>query len=457
VAGVGDDAVNVAEFGLLARYTTTTSVNHPPVAMADTYTAHEDTPLTVIAPGVLGNDTDPDGDPLTAVLVTGPAHGTLALNGNGSFTYTPTAGYTGPDSFTYRSSDVTTTSNVATVSITTEPDVQLSIADASVTEPDTGTAPMAFTITANPAPTTPATVVVRTVNGSATAPLDYVAVLPAGQTVTLAAGQTTKKVTIPIIGDLQKEPNETFTVRLSSPVGATIGDAVGTGTIVNDDTCTIIGTARNDALTGTSGNDEICGLGGNDTINGQGGNDVLRGGDGNDVLNGQGGNDRFDGGAGIDRGSWVGSPAALAINLTTNRTTGWGTDTLTSVENAQGGARTDRIIGNGGANTLEGGTGNDTISGGGGGDVVAGGEGNDRLDGGAGNDQVDGQDGVDLVQGSTGRDVVHGGRGNDKSPGGTSAGVHGGPGTDAINGGPGVDWCSPRAPGESRNQCEIPA
>ena len=67
----------------------------------------EDTPLTVAAPGVLGNDTDADGDPLTAVLVSGPAHGTLTLNADGSFTYTPDANYNGPDSFTYKASDGT--------------------------------------------------------------------------------------------------------------------------------------------------------------------------------------------------------------------------------------------------------------------------------------------------------------------------------------------------------------
>ena len=74
--------------------------------------------LTVAAPGVLGNDTDPDGDPLTAALVTGPSHGTLTLNGNGSFTYTPAGNFTGSDSFTYRASDGTLTSNPATVTIT---------------------------------------------------------------------------------------------------------------------------------------------------------------------------------------------------------------------------------------------------------------------------------------------------------------------------------------------------
>jgi Big-like domain-containing protein len=55
---------------------------------------------------------------MTAVLGTGPAHGTLSLNANGSFTYTSAASYSGPDSFTYRASDGSLSSSVATVSIT---------------------------------------------------------------------------------------------------------------------------------------------------------------------------------------------------------------------------------------------------------------------------------------------------------------------------------------------------
>ena len=61
---------------------------------------------------------DPDGDPLSAVLVTGPSHGTVTLNANGSFTYTPAADYDGTDSFTYRANDGTLKSNQATVTIT---------------------------------------------------------------------------------------------------------------------------------------------------------------------------------------------------------------------------------------------------------------------------------------------------------------------------------------------------
>ena len=52
---------------------TVTAVNDAPAAAADAYSTAEDTALTVAAPGVLANDTDPDGDPLTAALVTGPA------------------------------------------------------------------------------------------------------------------------------------------------------------------------------------------------------------------------------------------------------------------------------------------------------------------------------------------------------------------------------------------------
>ena len=54
---------------------------------------------------MLTNDDDADGDSLTATLVTGPAHGDLTLNGDGSFTYTPDANYSGTDTFTYKASN----------------------------------------------------------------------------------------------------------------------------------------------------------------------------------------------------------------------------------------------------------------------------------------------------------------------------------------------------------------
>ncbi|HYG56604.1 MAG TPA: cadherin-like domain-containing protein, partial [Symbiobacteriaceae bacterium] len=89
--------------------------NAPPVATDDTRRVNENRTLTVAAAGVLANDTDPDGDPLTATLVTGPANGTLTLNPDGSFTYTPGPNANGEDSFTYRAVSGGLNSSIATV------------------------------------------------------------------------------------------------------------------------------------------------------------------------------------------------------------------------------------------------------------------------------------------------------------------------------------------------------
>jgi VCBS repeat-containing protein len=99
---------------------TVTPLNDGPVALNDAYTTPEDTTLTIPAAGVLANDSDSDGDPLTAVLVSGVSHGTLNLEANGAFTYTPSINYTGVDSFVYRATDGVLSSN-ATVTITVTP------------------------------------------------------------------------------------------------------------------------------------------------------------------------------------------------------------------------------------------------------------------------------------------------------------------------------------------------
>jgi VCBS repeat-containing protein len=98
------------------RWLSTTTTR--PWAVSDTYSTDEDTALSVAAPGVLGNDSVVDGNALTAVLVSGPASGTLTLDAEGSFTYTPNPNFNGSDSFTYKANDGTTNSNVATVTIT---------------------------------------------------------------------------------------------------------------------------------------------------------------------------------------------------------------------------------------------------------------------------------------------------------------------------------------------------
>jgi VCBS repeat-containing protein len=101
--------------------TVTIAINGAPVAGANSYTTAEDTPLTVNAPGVLANDSDPEGQPITAMNVTQPSQGSVALNANGSFTYTPAANFFGSDSFTYQASDGVRVSAPATVSLTVTP------------------------------------------------------------------------------------------------------------------------------------------------------------------------------------------------------------------------------------------------------------------------------------------------------------------------------------------------
>jgi VCBS repeat-containing protein len=96
--------------------------NNAPSASDDRYTIDEDTQLTVSAGnGVLSNDTDADGNSLSAALLTGPSNGSLTLNSDGSFTYTPNTNYNGSDSFTYTVSDGNGGSDTATVYITVNP------------------------------------------------------------------------------------------------------------------------------------------------------------------------------------------------------------------------------------------------------------------------------------------------------------------------------------------------
>ena len=94
-----------------------TPTSDRPVAAADDFDTAEDTPLVIAAPGVLFNDSDIDGDALSAILKSQPANGAVTLNRNGGFTYTPDAHFNGIDTFTYAASDGTLESNTVTVKI----------------------------------------------------------------------------------------------------------------------------------------------------------------------------------------------------------------------------------------------------------------------------------------------------------------------------------------------------
>src|SRR5439155_1383114 len=107
-----------ADSGVATVNITIGDVNDAPLAVNDSYTTAEDTTLNVAAQIGLATGRHVAGDSLSAVLVSQPSHGTLTLNGNGSFSYTPAANYNGTDSFTYKANDGQVDSGIATVSIT---------------------------------------------------------------------------------------------------------------------------------------------------------------------------------------------------------------------------------------------------------------------------------------------------------------------------------------------------
>ncbi|GAG31681.1 unnamed protein product, partial [marine sediment metagenome] len=101
---------------------TPATTNTLPVALDDVgYSVDEDGTLLVASAGVLSNDSDADGDSLSAVLVNGAGNGSLTLNSDGTFEYSPNTDFNGSDSFTYTANDGTSNSNVATVNLTVTP------------------------------------------------------------------------------------------------------------------------------------------------------------------------------------------------------------------------------------------------------------------------------------------------------------------------------------------------
>ncbi|MGH2571705.1 MAG: Ig-like domain-containing protein, partial [bacterium] len=95
--------------------------NDPPVAASDWFAVDEDVPLVVPSPGLVANDGDPDGDLVGALPATAPAHGTLDVRPDGSFTYVPHANFWGDDSFGYIASDGRGAFDTTSVAIVVRP------------------------------------------------------------------------------------------------------------------------------------------------------------------------------------------------------------------------------------------------------------------------------------------------------------------------------------------------
>ena len=148
VVTVSDDGTPSAA-GSSSFTITVTSQNGAPVAIADAYDTMQDDILTVeAATGVLFNDTDADGDELNAELKTTTANGALSLERDGAFTYTPNAGFSGSDSFSYAASDGTLESGIVEVTITISPSTVTSIGG-NISESSVNLYPIPFQQTLN--------------------------------------------------------------------------------------------------------------------------------------------------------------------------------------------------------------------------------------------------------------------------------------------------------------------
>lgn len=113
-----------------------------------------------------------------------------------------------------------------------DPPVQISVSDATVVEPDSGTRNLRFKVNLSGASGRTVTVRAVTADGSAQAPSDYYA---KSVKLTFQPGQITKTVYVAVRGDWRREPNETLFLLLTRPTNATLADPSGTGGIINDD------------------------------------------------------------------------------------------------------------------------------------------------------------------------------------------------------------------------------
>ncbi|AZC68319.1 retention module-containing protein [Pseudomonas chlororaphis] len=166
---------------------------------------------------------------------------------------------------------------------------------------------------------------------------------------------------------------------------------------------TLTGTAGDDVLLAGSGDNLINAGDGNDVLIAGSGNNTLHGDAGNDLLFSGPGNDLLDGGTGNDTASYAHASAGVTVDLSllgAQNTGGAGTDILTAIENLVGSNYNDSLTGDNNANIITGGLGNDVLNGGGGDDLLIGGLGNNSLSGGSGSDTFQWQ------QGNSGHDLI---------------------------------------------------
>lgn len=310
-------ATSTADVSLLVA-----PANLSPIANPDgPFDIARDAGFTFLASDLLINDTDPDGNSLTIASVANAVNGTVALDAQGTVTFTPTAGHLGPASFAYAVSDGSAVS-----------------------------APVTVNLVVNDVTTITGTAYNNTISG--TSGWDHVLGLAGSDEIFGNAGQDVLEG-----GDGNDvlhggDGHDTL-------IGGNNGDA-------------LYGDAGNDTLDGGSGVDVLFGEEGSDILFGGKSGDTLLGGSGNDDVYGGDGSDTIDGGDGDDILYGEASADTIAGGTGNDLLSGGG-----GYDDLDGGEGADRLYGDAGNDILLGGAGDDLLNGGSGTDSLNGGVGDD--------------------------------------------------------------------------------
>ncbi len=397
--------------------------NQAPTAAPDTASV---TAGGTVLIDVLGNDTDPDQDPLAIAAVGTPGGGTVEIV-DGLLRYTAAEGFAGLDQFDYAISDGRGGGSGSFVSVTVTPGSQLRIGTGE-----------ADALTAGDAGDT-----LRGFEGGDT-------LTGAAGADTLEGGGDDDRLFGEGGGDLL-EGGPGFDTLLGQAGNDTLSGDFGSPTAGQSDL--LNGGEGDDLLEGNGGADTLQGDIGADTLLGAQGFDVLNGGDGADslsggteadTLNGDAGDDTLSGGDGKDALNGGAGADVISGDADNDRIDGGG-----EADDLSGGAGADTLLGGAGADTLSGGAERDILRGGTEGDLLLGGDGADRIYGEAGADRVEAGSEADLVfgggEGDTllgegGADTLRGEEGDDRLEGGADADrLAGDGGADTLLGGAGAD------------------
>jgi hypothetical protein len=347
-------------------------VNAAPIATGDTATTTAGNAITT--GNVLENDSDPDADDLSITNFSQGTSGTVANNGDGTFTYTPNAGFTGSDSFTYTISDGNGGTAVGTVAVTVNSANNTTNVFNGTNSSETATASSAqdaFDMAGGDD-----TVIAAFDNLKQQDSIDGGS---GSNTFVLTGGTATDSITL-------------RSATVSDPNNLVEGTGLAGTTVRNFQRFDLSGFAGRTTLTVSDLQDTLIGGAGDDTVNAA--FDNLKQ---SDNLDAGAGSNNFvlSGGTATDSITLRSATASDANNLVTG--TGLTGTVIRNFQNfdLSGFAGRATLTGNDLANTLIGGSGNDSITGGAGNDTLTGNAGNDVLDGGTGNDVLNGGTGND--------------------------------------------------------------